>query len=66
METLSWKDLSSLPRNLHIRGEVIFEHGPDRADIHHPLRDSSVGYILSHTPPFSSVRMCRVDGGRMY
>jgi len=60
METLTWKQFGSLPHSLRVRGEIVFSHGPDRADIHHPLRDASVGYILSNTPPFDSIRFCRV------
>ncbi len=40
METLTWKQLSGPPRSMRVRGEMVFNHGPDRADIHHPLRDS--------------------------
>jgi len=61
METMTWKQFASLPRNLDIDGEVTFEHGPARADIHHFIREASVGYILSHWPPFDSIRMCRID-----
>ena len=61
METLTWKQFGCLPRSLRIRGEIIFDHGPDRADIHHPLREGSVGYILSNTPPFDFIRFSRVE-----
>jgi len=61
METLTWKQFGCLPRSLHVRGEVVFKHGPNRADIHHPLREASVGYILSNTPLFDSIRFCRVE-----
>jgi len=61
METLTWKEFGRLPHSLRVRGEIVFNHGPDRADIHHPLRDASVGYILSNTPPFDFIRFCRVD-----
>jgi len=41
METLTWKQFGRLPHSLRVRGEIVFNHGPDRADIHHPLRDAA-------------------------
>jgi len=61
METLTWKQFGCLPRSSGIRGEIVFNHGPDCADIHHPLRDASVGYILSNPPPSDFIRFCRVE-----
>jgi len=61
METMTWKQFGCLPHSLRIRGEIVFRHGPDGADIHHPLREGSVGYILSNTPPFDFIRFSRVE-----
>ena len=57
METLTWDQFSALPPNLHVCGEVVFKHGPDYADIHHPLRKASVAYILCHVSKFDSIRL---------
>ena len=64
METMTWEEFASLPRTLHVRGELIFRRGPGQADIHQPFRYSSVGYILSHSRVFDSIRFFQLDVDR--
>ena len=64
METLTWKQFGCLPLSLRIRGGI--NDGPDRAYIHHPLRDWSVGYILYSTLDFDVIRFCRVKEVRTF
>jgi len=61
METLAWKEFCSFPCSLRVRGEITFHHGPDRADIHRPVQEASVDYILSSVPAFDSIRIYDVD-----
>ena len=59
-ETMTRAELAALPGEQHMDAYVTFEHGPDRAAIHHGVKDASVRYILMLYPDFASIRITRL------
>ena len=53
-------EFTALPGVQHVNAEITFDHGPDRAAIHHDIRDASVRYVLSRYPAFDSIRINRL------
>ncbi len=60
MERMTRRQFSALPSGQHVDASVTFDHGSDRAAIHHDVRDASVRYILQLYPAFDSIRVTRM------
>jgi hypothetical protein len=52
-------EFAALPGDQHVSAYITFNHGPDRAAIHHDIKDASVRYTLSRYPTFESIRITR-------
>lgn len=60
MKTMTRAEFAALPDAQQLDAEITFDHGPERAAIHHDIRGASVGYVLSRYPAFDSIRIIRV------
>ena len=61
MDLLTHAEFAALAGGLRVDGCIVFDHGPDRAAIHHEIKDKSVRYTLSLYPAFDSIRISRLD-----
>ena len=57
MGKMTRAEFTALPGVQHVNAEITFDHGPDRAAIHHDIRDTSVRHVLSRYPAFDSIRV---------
>ena len=60
MEIMTRAEFATLPGEQHVDACITFDHGPDRAAIHHGVKDASVRYILSLYPVFDAIRTTRL------
>jgi hypothetical protein len=60
MEIMTRGKFAALPGEQRVDACIVFDHGPDRATIHHDVRDKSVRYTLSLYPLFDSIRVTRL------
>ena len=54
-------EFAALPGDDQVDVEITFNHGPQRAAIHHDLRRASIRYVLSRYPAFDSIRIVRAN-----
>ena len=59
-EMMTRATFAALPGERQVDACITFDHGPDRAAIHHDIKDASVRYILSLYPAFDSIRITRL------
>jgi hypothetical protein len=60
LDLLTRTEFSALAGGLRVDGCIVFDHGPDRAAIHHEIKDKSARYTLSLYPVFDSIRITRL------
>jgi hypothetical protein len=55
--TMTREEFAALPDAQDLDIEITFDHGPERATIHHYIRGASVQYVLSRYAAFDSIRI---------
>jgi hypothetical protein len=60
MEIMTRAKFAALPGEQHVDACIVFDHGPDRAAIHHDIKDKNVRYTLSLYPVFDSISITRL------
>lgn len=60
MKIMSRAEFATLPQERHVKACITFEHGADRAAIHHGVDGASVGYTLGRYPQFDSITVFAV------
>lgn len=65
MEAMTRAEFAALPGEQHVDAYITFDHGADRAAIHHDVEDASVQYTLSLYPAFDSIRITRLIAPRL-
>ena len=66
LDILTRAEFAALAGGLHVDARIIFDHGPDRAAIHHYIKDMNVRYTLSLYPVFDSISITRLGSGAKY
>ena len=59
-KTMTCAEFAALPGGQHVDADITFDHGADRAAIHHDVKDATVRYILALYPIFDSIRITRL------
>jgi hypothetical protein len=65
MEMMTREKFAALPGEQRVDACIVFDHGPDRAAIHHEVRNESVRYTLSLYPLFDAIRITRLGPTRI-
>jgi len=60
LRTMTRPEFAALPGAQHVDAYITFDHGADRAAIHHDLKDATVRYTLALYPIFDSIRITRL------
>jgi hypothetical protein len=65
MEEMTRAEFAALPGEQPVDAWIAFDHGPDRAAIHHNVKNAGVRYTLSLYPAFDSIRITRLIAPRL-
>ena len=65
MDIMTREQFAALPGDQHVDACITFDHGPDRAAIHHEIKNASVRYTLSLYPAFDSIRITRLIAAKL-